>query len=148
MLKFFLLFLFVFFIQVSQVFAEITNDFGSTGVLTSRKVIGSLNFKKNNFELSQSQIAEIDRIVKKSVIRLKPSQIIRVEGFSSDYTASPVDTAFSRAKAVWLHLIKLDAVASDKLYLTGFTDKQFDRVEIAIYDNPFDEKIDNSSKGE
>lgn len=115
------------------------------GVLKSRKVIGVIYFKGESANLSKGQMAEISRIASRIDTYYSPDKILRVEGFSSKKTrrTSPFDASLSRAKSVWQYLKKIDTLHNDNLYLTGFGAKQSisklqgERVEVAIYDNPF-----------
>lgn len=121
-----------------------------SSVLKSRNVIGVIYFKNDNVRLSEIQRAEIDRIATLVVDQYPSDKIVRVEGFT---TKSPrrresLQDSLSRAKSVWLYLEKKDSFTSRNLYLTGFSANQSisklkgERVEIAIYDNPFIEPIE------
>lgn len=135
---------------IPQSFARASENLDVSGVLKSRKVIGVIYFKKNSVKLSKEQQAEIDRIASLVVSQCLPDKIVRVEGFSAkrDRRAGLLNASFSRAKSVWYYLGKMDSVNSSNLYLTGFSAKQSisklqgERVEIAIYENPFKEKMD------
>jgi len=117
--------------------------------LKSRKVIGVIYFKKDSVELSKTQQAEIDRIASLVVAQYSPDKIVRVEGFSTqrDRRHDPLTASLSRAKSVWYYLGKMNSINWPNLYLTGFSAKQSisnlqgERVEIVIYENPFNEKL-------
>lgn len=144
--------LFVIFILllVSLSFAKANETPDFSGALKSRKVIGVIYFKKNNVKLSKDQQADIDRIAALAASQCSPDKIVRVEGFATnrDRRGSLLNASFARAKSVWYYLEKMDSFNSSNLYLTGFTAKQAisklhgERVEIAIYENPFREKMD------
>lgn len=116
-------------------------------VLKSRKVIGVIYFKGESVKLSKSQLAEISRIASKIETQHSSDKIVRVEGYTSKKTNSDkaLDSSFSRAKIVWQYLKKIETLHKDNLFLTGFNSKQSisklqgERVEIAIYENPFNE---------
>lgn len=128
--------------------ASETPDF--PGVLKSRKVIGVIYFKKDSMKLSKSQQAEIDRIASLAIAQYSPDKIVRVEGFAvkGPRRTDPLTGSLSRAKTVWHYLEKMDSFNSANLYLTGFTSQQTisklqgERVEIAMYENPFKDKIE------
>lgn len=115
------------------------------GVLKSRKVIGVIYFKGESAKLSNGQVAEISRIASRIDTQYSPDKIVRVEGFTSKKTRLPtsLDGSLARAKSVWQYLKKKDTLHNENLYLTGFSAKQSisklqgERVEIAIYENPF-----------
>ena len=129
--------------------ASETLDLSST-TLGSRKVIGVIYFKQDNVKLSRSQQAEIDRIASLVTTQYSPDKIVRVEGFTTKRSrqVDPLTTSLSRAKSVWYYLKKMGSLNGNNLYLTGFGDKQSisklqgERVEIAIYENPFKEKLE------
>lgn len=131
-------------------FARAAEILDLSGVLKSRKVIGVIYFKKDSVKLSKAQQTEIDRIASLVVTQYSPDKIVRVEGFATKHPrrADPLMASFSRAKSVWLYLEKMDSFNSSNLYLTGFSAKQSisrlqgERVEIAIYENPFMEKME------
>lgn len=124
-----------------------------SGVLKSRKVMGVIYFKQSNMKLSQAQQAEIDRIASLVISQYSPDKIVRVEGFTSkrNRRAGLLGASFARAKSVWYYLEKKESFNRSNLYLTAFTAQQSvsklqgERVEIAIYENPFDVKIDSYS---
>ena len=128
--------------------ASETLDLSST--LKSRKVIGVIYFKQDSVKLSRTQRAEIDRIASLVTTQYSSNKIVRVEGFTTKHSrqVDPLTTSLSRAKSVWYYLKKMDSLNSNNLYLTGFGDKQSisklqgERVEIAIYENPFKEKLE------
>ena len=128
--------------------ASETLDLSST--LRSRKVIGVIYFKQDNVKLSRTQQAEIDRIASLVTTQYSPDKIVRVEGFTTKRSrqVDPLTTSLSRAKSVWYYLKKMGSLNGNNLYLTGFGDKQSisklqgERVEIAIYENPFKEKLE------
>lgn len=132
----------------SVAWASETLDLSST--LRSRKVIGVIYFKQDNVKLSRAQQAEIDRIASLVTTQYSPDKIVRVEGFTTKRSrqVDPLTTSLSRAKSVWYYLKKMGSLNSNNLFLTGFGDKQSisnlqgERVEIAIYENPFKEKLD------
>lgn len=135
---------------VSHPFAKTLDDSNFSGVLKSRQVAGVIYFKKNSVKLSKLQQAEIDRIASIVVSQSSPNKIVRIEGFSIKRSrrVDPLTLSLSRAKSVWHYFEKIDSLNSSNLYLTGFSTKQSistlqgDRVEIAIYENPFKEKMD------
>lgn len=143
------LLLFIFFLLVSPPFAKATEDPFFSGVLKSRKVVGVIYFKKNSSKLSKSQQAEINRIVSLVISQSSSAKIVRVEGFVAKKSrrTDPLKASLTRAESVWYYLNKTDFFNSGNLYLTGFnasqsiSELQGERVEIAIYDNPFNEKI-------
>jgi outer membrane protein OmpA-like peptidoglycan-associated protein len=118
------------------------------GALKNRKVMGVIYFKNDSMRLSKIQRSEIDRIASLIATQYSPDKIVRVEGFTSkrERRTDPLTTSLSRAKSVWYYLEKLDSFNSSNLYLTGFNTQQSisklqgERVEIAIYENPFNEK--------
>lgn len=128
--------------------ASETLDLSST--LKSRKVIGVIYFKQDNVKLTKTQQAEIDRIASLLNTQYSSDKIVRVEGFTTKRSrqVDPLTTSLSRAKSVWYYLKKMASLNSNNLYLTGFGDKQSisklqgERVEIAIYENPFKEKLE------
>lgn len=134
----------------SQTFAKPLEGLGLTGVLTSRKVVGVIYFKKNNVKLSKVQKTEIDRIVTLVVSQSSSDKIVRVEGFATkdDHRPGPLTSSFLRAKTVWHYLEKMGSLDSSNLYMTGFSSKQSvsqlqgERVEIAVYENPFKKERD------
>ena len=147
-ITFFLLLFSLLSLPQSVALASETLDLSST--LRSRKVIGVFYFKQDNVKLSRAQQAEIDRIASLVTTQYSPDKIVRVEGFTTKRSrqVDPLTTSLSRAKAVWYYLKKMGSLNSDNLFLTGFGDKQSvsslqgERVEIAIYENPFKEKLD------
>lgn len=146
-ITFFLIFALLLF-PLSNAWASEAQDIH--GVLKNRKVIGVIYFKKDSAKLSTIQRAEIDRIASLVVAQYSPDKIVRVEGFTTKRArrADPIKASLSRAKAVWHYLEKMDSFNSSNLYLTGFSAKQSvsklqgERVEIAIYENPFKEKVE------
>jgi len=137
----------------SQPFAKTSEGLDLTGVLKSRKVVGVIYFTKNNVKLSKTQKAEVDRIAALVASQSFSDKIVRVEGFATkhDHRSGPLTASFSRAKSVWHYLEQKNSFESRNLYLTGFTAKQSvsklqgERVEIAIYDNPFKEEMNSYS---
>jgi len=132
-----------------QSFARASEALDFPGALKSRKVIGIIYFKKDSVRLTKFQQAEIDRIASLVITQYSSDKIVRVEGFTTKRSRriDPLTTSLSRAKSVWYYLEKMDSFNSSNLYLTGFNAKQSisnlegERVEIAIYENPFKEKI-------
>lgn len=131
-----------------QSVASAADPLDVAGALRNRKVMGVIYFKNDNMRLSKTQRAEIDRIVSLIATQYSPDKIVRVEGFTTKRArrADPLTTSLSRAKSVWYYLEKLDSFNSSNLYLTGFNAQQSisklqgERVEIALYENPFKEK--------
>lgn len=148
----FLLLMFIL-LTVPQSFAKPSDLIDISSVLKSRKVVGVIYFKKNSVKLSKTQQAEIDRIASLVISQYSPDKIVRVEGFSTkrDRRKDPLTASLARAKSVWHYLEKMDSIHWHNLYLTGFSAKQAisklqgERVEIAIYENPFNEKMDTYS---
>lgn len=134
------------FIPLSYALAVEGQDF--PGVLKDRKVIGVIYFKKNSDKLSRTQLSELDRIISKFDRQSSADKILRIEGFSSNRSSRSKMTSdsLSRAKSVWYYLKKKRVVNDDALYLTAFgaqqklSSLQGERVEIAVYANPFKEK--------
>lgn len=118
--------------------------------LKSRKVIGVIYFSSDSSKLSRNQRTEIDRIAAQVKTQISSEKIVRVEGFTSRRAPQPEQLAvsLSRAKSVWHYLEKMEPFNSSNLYLTGFSAPQSfsslqgERVEIAIYVNPFKEKTE------
>lgn len=133
-----------------QSFAGVSETLDHSGALKSRKVIGVIYFKTDNGKLSKIQRTEIDQIASLVIAQYSPDKIVRVEGFATKGArrADSLNVSLSRAKSVWHYLKKMDSFNSNNLYLTGFSAKQSisrlqgERVEIAIYENPFKEKIE------
>lgn len=131
-----------------QSFACASDVLDVSGALKNRKVMGVIYFKNDNMRLSKTQRAEIDRIASLISMQYSPDKVVRVEAFTTKHTrrTDPLTTALSRAKSVWYYLEKLESFNSSNLYLTGFNAQQSvsklqgERVEIAIYENPFKEK--------
>lgn len=145
-LTFFLIIIALWLLPLS--FAKASNALDVSGALKNRKVMGVIYFKNDNIRLSRTQRAEIDRIASLIATQYTPDKVVRVEGFTTKRArrADPLTTSFSRAKSVWYYLEKMDSFNSSNLYLTGFNTQQSisklqgERVEIAIYENPFKEK--------
>ena len=141
-------FLMVALLLLPHSFARASEALDFPGTLKSRKVIGVIYFKKDSVKLSKIQRAEIDRISSLVIAQYSPEKIVRVEGFTTKPArqTDPLTASFARAKSVWYYLEKMDSFNSSNLYLTGFSAKQSisklqgERVEIAIYENPFKEK--------
>ncbi|MBE0504140.1 MAG: OmpA family protein [Desulfuromonadales bacterium] len=118
--------------------------------LKSRKVIGVIYFNSGSGNLSRNQRTEIDRIAAQVMTQISPEKIVRVEGFTSRRApqSEQLAASLSRAKSVWHYLEKMEPFNSSNLYLTGFSTPQSfsslqgERVEIAIYVNPFKEKTE------
>ena len=133
-----------------QSFARASETLDHSRALNSRKVMGVIYFKTDNGKLTKIQRAEIDRIASLVVAQYSPDKIVRVEGFATKRArrADPLNASLSRAKSVWHYLKKMDSFNSNNLYLTGFSAKQSistlqgERVEIAIYENPFKGKME------
>ena len=114
-------------------------------VLKSRKVIGVIYFSSDSVNLSKKHRAEIDRIASLLTAQISSEKIVRIEGFTSRRApqAEQLAASLSRAKSVWHYLEKMAPFNSNNLYMTGFSAPQSfsnllgERVEIAIYGNPF-----------
>lgn len=119
------------------------------GVLKSRKVVGVIYFNNYSDKLSKNQEADINRIASLVISQSSSDKIVRVEGFmpTGGIRANSLSDSLSRAKTVWYFLSKIEFFNSGNLYLTGFgasqsfSELQGERVEIAIYDNPFNENF-------
>lgn len=131
-------------------FAKSSEGLDLSGVLKSRKVVGVIYFKNNDVKLSKTQKSEIDRIAALLISQLSPDKIVRIEGFATKahHNSGPLAVSFSIAKSVWHYLEHQKSFDSSNLFLTGFTSRQSvstlqgERVEIAVYDNPFKEEMD------
>lgn len=149
MSKIMILLLFIIFLRVSPSFAQVAEDPYFSGVLKSRKVVGVIYFKNDSYKLSKNQQTEINRIASLIVSQSSPDKIVRVEGFvpQKSRRTDPLTASLSRAKSVWYYLSKMNFFNRGNLYLTGFNASQSisalqgERVEIAIYENPFNEKM-------
>ena len=138
---------------VPQSFAAATAPTDISGVLKSRKVMGVIYFKQKNMKLSRAQQTKIDQIASLVMSQYSPDKIVRVEGFTTkkNRRTGLSSASFARAKSVWYYLEKKGSFNSSNLYLTGFSTEQSvsklqgERVEIAIYENPFNEKNDSYS---
>lgn len=114
-------------------------------VLKSRKVIGVIYFRSDSVNLTRNHRTEIDRIASQVTAQISPEKIVRIEGFTSRRApqAEQLAASLSRAKSVWHYLEKMEPFNSSNLYMTGFSTPQSfsslqgERVEIAIYGNPF-----------
>lgn len=114
-------------------------------VLKSRKVIGVIYFSSDSVNLTRNQRTEIDRIASQVKAQISPEKIVRVEGFTSRRAsqAAQLAASLSRAKSVWHYLEKMEPFNISNLYMIGFSAQQSfsslqgERVEIAIYGNPF-----------
>lgn len=145
-----ILLLFFILLLVSSPYAMAAEVSDFSGVLKSRKVVGVIYFTQNTNKLSKSQQEEAKRIASLVASQNSPDKIVRIEGFSAknNRRSSASNDSLSIAKSVWYYLSKLELINASNLYLTGFTAAQSisklqgERVEIAIYDNPFNEKID------
>lgn len=130
-------------------FAKTTENPYFAGVLKSRKVVGVIYFNNYGDKLSKNQEADINRIASLVVSQSSSDKIVRVEGFvpKRGPRTNSLNDSLSRAKSVWYFLSKIEFFNSGNLYLTGFnasqsvSELQGERVEIAIYDNPFNENI-------
>lgn len=133
-----------------QPFARASESLNVPAAFKSRKVIGVIYFKRDSVKLSKTQQAEIDRIASLVATQYSPDKIVRVEGFTTIHAqqTDPLTASLSRAKSVWHYLEKMDSFSRSNLYLTGFSTKQSisklqgERVEIAIYENPFKDKLE------
>lgn len=134
--------------SVAQSFTQEKEDSYFSGVLKSRKVVGVIYFKKNSHKLSKTQQAELNRIASLVVSQCSSDKIVRVEGFVTKNMrrTSPLNDSLAKARSVWHFLSKKDFFKTGNLYLTGFGSKQTisnlqgERVEIAVYENPFNGK--------
>lgn len=142
--------LFFSFLLSLQSFATASDPVDFPWALKSRKVIGVIYFSSNSGNLNRNQRTEIDRIAAQVMTQISPEKIVRVEGFTSRRApqSEQLAASLSRAKSVWHYLEKKEPFNSSNLYLTGFSTPQSfstlqgERVEIAIYGNPFKEKIE------
>jgi outer membrane protein OmpA-like peptidoglycan-associated protein len=135
---------------LSQSFAGTSEALDHSGALKSRKVIGVIYFKTDNGKLSKIQRTEIDQITSLVIAQYSPDKIVRVEGFAPKGArrTDSLKASLTRAKSVWNYLKKMESFNSNNLYLTGFSANQSisklqgERVEIAIYENLFKEKME------
>ena len=145
MTKTVVLLLFFILLVGSLSFAKTTENPYFAGVLKSRKVVGVIYFNNYSDKLSKNQEADINRIASLVVSQSSSDKIVRVEGFMPIRGPNSFNDSLSRAKSVWYFLSKMEFFNSGNLYLTGFnasqsiSELQGERVEIAIYDNPFNE---------
>jgi len=112
--------------------------------LTSRRVVGTVNFKNGSAALSADSRAFIDRIASVLARIDNQKRVVRLEGFVApgEESREPFELSMHRALAVEDYLREFHQLPQ-KRFLIGFgvPDERFGleqtggRVEIALYDN-------------